>query len=146
MNKQELLMRIRKSRKAIESLCAKKDLESRAEPSSEWTFKSLLAHLAFWEHATLDVRSASKTAESLKDVHAINADLLAKTKNRTADDVVQEFVRSGEKLLEQINSLADQQLQASSPWGDGIPLIDHLADDTCEHYEEHLRRFFTGNL
>jgi hypothetical protein len=143
MNKEELLARIHESRGRIESLCGEgteTELEKRIEPHSEWTVKSLIAHVAFWEHATLHVRSGFRNAASLKDVHAINSDLLAKTKDRAAKEVVQEFVRSGEALVKHIRALTDEDLQQPSPWGDGISLIEHLADDTCIHYEEHLQR------
>jgi len=143
MNKKELLNRILESRKPIEVLCERateQTMELRTETQPEWTLKAFIAHLAFWEHATLDVLSGTRSADSLKDVHAINLELLVKTKRLSASEVLQEFARSGERLIAQINDLTPERLPGEGPWADGISLIEHLLDDTCVHYQEHFEK------
>jgi hypothetical protein len=140
MTKEELIRRIRESRGRIEDLCAKatlQELEDRPDPQSDWTIKALIAHLTFWEHATLDVVAGLASADSLKNVHAINSGLLAKSSEQPVAEVLREFAKSGERLTQQIEALSDEELQEPAPWGDGIPLIEHLADDTYVHYQEH---------
>ena len=143
MQKEELLRQIKQSRERVELLWADltpAQLEMPFDRHSDWTVKSLIAHLAFWELATLHILNKRILPEQLKDVHTINSDLLIKAKNRSGVEIIREFAESGERLFREIETLTDQQLQQSSPWNDGIPLIEHLADDTFLHYQEHYEK------
>jgi|GEM_PF-5696713 len=140
MKKEGLVTRIIQSRSALAELWAgvpdqKLDLEM--DHQSGWSIKALVAHLTFWERATLDCRSGRSSPASLKDVPGINSDLLVQARNRTANDVIRDFHESGKQIIDEINRLEDHELQQSSPWNDGKALWEHLADDTFVHYEEH---------
>lgn len=141
MTKQELLGRILEARAEVAMLCARFSLERLDQlpgPKPDWTAKDLIAHLSFWEHPTLDRLAGRNAAASWGDVHAINADLLRKSRERSAADVLLEFTESGARVLQEIEPLSDEDLMRESPWKDGKTLGDHVADDTCVHYEEHL--------
>ena len=98
----------------------------------------MLAHLSYWEHLTLDKLSGRITAASWGDVQATNEELLRKSRNRSVTDVLRGFFESGKRIIAEIERLTDEDLLRESPWGDGKQLWEHLADDTCVHYEQHL--------
>ena len=143
MQKKELVHQIIQSRNEIaqlfESLSEEK-MEAIADARTGWSIKTLIAHLSFWEWATLNCRSGKATIDSLKDVPAINAELLSRTQSRTAEEVLHEFQNSGRKLIQEISNFTDDELLGPAPWGDGKALWEHLADDTVVHYEEHKRK------
>jgi hypothetical protein len=140
LQKEELIWRIVESRKGIahlfESLSEEK-MEAIADERTGWSIKALIAHLTFWEWATLNCRSGRTTTESLKDIPTINAELLSQTRSRSALEVVREFEDSGKKVMEEVSNFTDEELLGAAPWGDGKTLWEHLMDDTVVHYEEH---------
>lgn len=141
MTTHELLDRIRKSRGEVKTLiegAPADQLERLPGPKPEWTAKDLLAHLSYWEHPTLDKRAGRTALASWGDVHATNEELLRKSRRRSVADVLREFAESGQRIIEEIERLSDDDLLNDSPWNDGKRLWEHLADDTCVHYEEHL--------
>lgn len=140
MKKDDLIRRIVESRNALAGFwqnLAEEKIDVVVDLQSGWNVKTLIAHLTFWERVTLDCHAGRASAESLRDVDAINASLLFDTRSRTVSDVLSEFSESGKSIIEEINALGDEELLNASPWKDGKPLWEHLADDTFIHYEEH---------
>ena len=140
MKTADLLHQIVESRNGIAQLCkhlSQERLDAIADELTGWSIKTLIAHLTFWERATLYVRSGFASAQSLRNVPAINAELLSRTRSRSAKEVLQEFQNSGKRLIDEIKNFTDEELLKESPWGDGKTLSEHLLDDTVVHYEEH---------
>lgn len=141
MTKRELLERIRKSRSEVENLSVGLSEELLSElpgPKPDWAAKDLLAHLAYWEHPTLDKLSGRSTISSLGEINAVNAELLNRSRLQSPGQIMKVFQESGKQVVSQIEELSDSDLLLESPWHDGKPLWAHLADDTCVHYDEHL--------
>ena len=97
----------------------------------------MIAHLSFWERATLDCSAGMMKPGAFRDIAGINASLITKSQARSVDDVLREFQEARAQVKNEIRRFTEEQLQAPSPWNDGKPLWEHLADDTYVHYEEH---------
>ena len=140
LQKAQLLHQITESRNAIAELLenlSNEKLDEIADQQTGWSIKTLVAHLTFWEFATLDCRCGRATTESLKDIPAINAELLTQTRSLSAEEVLHKFHHFEEKLIIEISNLTEGELLAPAPWPDRKPLWEHLLDDTVVHYEEH---------
>jgi Protein of unknown function (DUF1706) len=107
-------------------------------PKENWTVKDWIAHITFWEHPTLDRLKGQSKVKPLDDIDSINAELLQKSRALPLADVLGAFLESGRQVLSEIERCSDADLAGPSPWGDGKTLCEHIMDDTCEHYEEHL--------
>jgi hypothetical protein len=139
MTVQDVLQRIKKSRSEIAAICARfhpQQIDALPGPKPDWSTKDLLAHLAFWEFATLN-RLSGAGPKSF-DINKVNAELLRNSRERSVADVMQEFSQSGIRVIQEIEKLTDDDLLGESPWRDRKPLWEHLAYDTFVHYEEHL--------
>ena len=98
MKKDDLIRRIVESRNALAELwqnVAEEKIDEVADLQSGWSVKTLIAHVTFWERATLDCRAGRASAESLRDVNAINARLLFDTRSRPVNEVLRNFSESG---------------------------------------------------
>jgi len=107
-------------------------------PKENWTVKDWIAHITFWERPTLDRLKGQSKVKSLDDIDSINAELLQKSRALPLDEVLRVFFESGKQVLSEIDGCSDSQLEEPSPWGDGKTLCEHIIDDTCDHYDEHL--------
>ena len=139
MDKEELLGRIRETRGEIQSIClsvSEEKLESHPGPQSEWTAKDVLAHLTFWEHRTLDRLRGKLAGDSWGDVNSINADLLRRSREASVPKVVFEFLESEKRLVAEIQSLTEKELQQESPWKDRKAAVGA----SCGRHLRSLRR------
>jgi hemerythrin superfamily protein len=145
LDKNEFIHRIVSARNKIEQLIENLPEEKLNEIKNQsgWSIKTLIAHLTFWERATLDCHCGSASPESLKDVPAINAALVSRTNSRTSTEVVHEFHHHGAVLIEELHQFTDDQMTGPAPWKDDKQLWEHLADDTIVHYEEHEKTLRT---
>jgi hypothetical protein len=108
MNKQDLIRQIQESRSALKVLWSRASEQQMSEipgPQPGWTVKAFIAHLTYWEHATLDRLNGRVLEESWGDVDKINAELLVKAQARSIDEILREFNESGRQIIREIELL-----------------------------------------
>ncbi|MEO8274128.1 MAG: maleylpyruvate isomerase N-terminal domain-containing protein, partial [Chloroflexota bacterium] len=117
-------------------------------PMGEWTFKDLVAHLGGWRMARLPMIEAIARGEApppepwppeMDDVDEVNAWLQERDRDRTLEDVLDEYDQSFERLAAAIEAMPESVAADPDglPWAEGTPLIEI---DFTEHlHDEHLR-------
>jgi len=118
-------------------------------PMGEWTFKDLAAHLAAWRNYRIPMVEAVARGEPVPappwpagmpedDYDAINAWFQERDRNRTLDDVLNEYDSSFERLAVALEALPEAVAHDPHglPWMGGEAAID--ADFTEHLHEEHV--------
>jgi len=118
-------------------------------PMGEWTFKDLAAHLAAWRNYRIPMVEAAGRGEPMPappwpaeltedDYDAINAWFQERDRNRTLDDVLNEYDSSFERLAVALEALPEAVAHDPHglPWMGGEAAID--ADFTEHLHEEHV--------
>jgi hypothetical protein len=112
-----------------------------ATTSAGWTFKDLVAHVAWWaELTTKRLRHFRETGEMLGsggDADDLNAAVVARTKGRGARELLKELDASTDTLFEEIEKLDEKQLHAHDDWA-----IALVAGNTYGHFAEHHVELF----
>ncbi len=146
MNRTDLLTAIEAGRAELNELWSgvgENALTQRPGPQVDWSVKDLMAHLAYWEQTIADCIRQAMHGESPNwdvDVDAENARLLALTEGRSLAQVRQDFQTSLEAVRLLLDDLTEEDF--SSPerfdWLHGNPAWMTLADNSFQHYAEHL--------
>ena len=115
----------------------------------EWTFKDLAAHLAAWRNYRIPMVEAVARGEPVPappwpagmpedDYDAINAWFQERDRNRTLDDVLNDYESSFERLAVALEALPEAVAHDPHglPWMGGEAAID--ADFTEHLHEEHV--------
>ncbi len=144
MNKDELLRAIHAGRAEIEALWAvatDEQLERRPGPQADWSMKDLVAHLTFWEQDMVkSVQALQLTPEWHEDTDVVNTRVFEANKDRPVADVLNEYWQSLGQVDALVVSLTDDDLNSTTRLRtpDHISLAAYIADETFEHYQEHL--------
>jgi hypothetical protein len=100
-----------------------------------WSVKDVLAHIAAWEWRCASLLEASHDTKALlkaqPDVEALNHEIYEERKEWGWEEVEYDFRAAHKTLLEAIGQLPPQQL-------DDEFVQRTIADETWEHYDEHL--------
>jgi hypothetical protein len=119
-----------------------------------WTVKDHLAHVTAWERAVLALLERRPRYEALGvseatweagGIDAVNAALHALHRDLQPAEVVGDLLATHTQLREVVAGLTDEDLmrpyadfQPDDPRGIREPVIEWIAGDTYEHFEEHL--------
>jgi uncharacterized protein (TIGR03083 family) len=143
--KSELLQLIRDSRSRLEQTLARLDEQALEKPGPDgWAIKDHLAHLAAWSRraqASIDGRPAHEALgldESDlqgKSEDEINARLQAKSHQRPAAELLAEFRRAHDSILQEVESLPDDSLFGPNA---NERLLGRISSNTFGHDDDHL--------
>lgn len=102
-----------------------------------WTYKDVVAHVAAWEDRTASRlatfrESGARTSSGVTDTDEFNADVVARTQERSARDVLDELESSHARLLTEIGKLEPAHLRADDGW-----VLAVVAGNSYGHYAEH---------
>lgn len=141
--KAELLERIRAGRARLEAVVAKLDETALEKADADgWAIKDHLAHLADWsERAAAGIQGRpayeglklDKSAMDLSE-DEVNARLQARSHSRPAAELLADFRRANDHILQLITDLPDSKL-----FGPGADerLLGNIIGNTYEHDSEH---------
>jgi hypothetical protein len=118
-------------------------------PMGEWTFRDLTAHLAAWRNVRIPIVRALARGEPPPsppwppelgddDYDRINDWLQERDRDRSLDDVLEDYDRSFEGLAAAIEALPESIAHDPNlvDWTEGKAIVD--ADFTGHLHEEHL--------
>lgn len=145
MNKPELLKTIRTQRAEVQALwtdLSDEQMTQRPGPQPDWSAKDTIAHITFWEQRMLDSIRAMKAGEQpdwTGDIDGVNARAFADHKDQPLADVLGDFRRSGEEVIQALESLPESDIFEAGRFAplQGDPLIGYIAGNTYGHYDEH---------
>lgn len=156
-DKSELLERIRRDRSELEAAIASMSNEqlSAVPAGGSWSVKDHLAHLAAWEQSIVALLQGKQRHEGLgidnsvymnDDIDEINRSIYELHRNASVEQVLENFHRSHQSLMQLIERMSDDDLQKpyshylpDEPGEDtGSPIVRWIIGDTYEHYAEHL--------
>ena len=147
----EVAVRIRDDQRFWRSIVAEVGRDRMEEPGSigEWTFRDLVAHLVAWRN--MRIPSIEAAARGLPepprpwppeiagdDYDGINRWFQDRDRDRSLDDVLDDYDRSFERLAQAIEALPEAIAHDPNgmAWTGGEPVVDL---DFTEHlHEEHL--------
>jgi hypothetical protein len=148
-NLSDLLSVIRSERNNLEHLIRQLSDSQKVEPGvvGNWSIKDIMAHIAAWEKLAIDRINATLTGESLKFpviegddfVDNINHQVYEKNKDLPLEVVQDDFNRSFNDFLHQIQSLDDETLTQKLPfdWAGNLTVQVLISANTHWHYVEH---------
>lgn len=143
MSKAQLLAADEREFARLDSLLEPLSAAQLTAPTSEggWSVKDHLAHLAAW----LTNTSQRIERQGVGDLDAIPDDeinemLYQRDKGRPFTEVLANLRASRDRLRALVSPLTDVAVITPDyyPWCNGRPLIDSLAGNMHEHYQEHL--------
>ena len=116
----------------------------------EWSIKDILAHLTFWERRMLyliDTAARGERPQSLvgddedRDarIDRLNQENFVANQDRPLSEVLADYQRTFELVLEMLGTLSDEDLSDSGRIAQmlGGSVSELIAGDTYEHYQEH---------
>jgi hypothetical protein len=111
-----------------------------------WTVKDVLAHIQYWEQFVLTLLRAAAEGQppdmphfTEEQVDRLNGDVFARNCARALSDVRADFRQTQEQLLAALQALPDDPNdQRWALWRDREQPWMLIANNTYEHYEEHL--------
>jgi hypothetical protein len=152
-DKAELLERAQREYAVLEQTIGQLSEAQMTTPlDGSWSAKDILAHIAAWQQILLGFhigrRPFHEAAQGIAanyetdDIDTINEALYQRDKNRPLSEVLDAFRRSHQEIMTTIERLSEADLfRAYTPVGrdpsGGGQLINWIAGDTYEHYEEH---------
>lgn len=103
--------------------------------SNGWSVKDILAHIAAWEWRCAGMLSLAQDSnmpfQGTPDVDALNDEIYQERKDWSWEEVDSDFREAHETLLTAIRALPPERLSD--------PVVQKsIAEETWEHYEEHL--------
>jgi uncharacterized protein (TIGR03083 family) len=141
-SKAELLDRMRTARAELEQTLAGLDQAALTAPGPEgWSVKDHLAHLAAWGRQVLGSMDGRPSHEVLGveaevyargDYNEMNALVRAQNESRSTPDVLAEFRRVHQTLVERVAALPEAEL-----FGDDRGRLSNIESDSYEHDDEH---------
>ncbi|MCB8943081.1 MAG: ClbS/DfsB family four-helix bundle protein [Ardenticatenaceae bacterium] len=155
MNKTELLMKIEKSREALEAAVARlSEAQLTQTTDNGWAAKDHLAHLAAWEAGIAALLQKQVRQEAMnvdeetfweEGEEAVNGMIYERNRERPLADILAFFHDSHQQLMAVLAELSDEDLQKTyshyqpdAPGEDsGAPIVGWVIGNTFEHYELH---------
>ena len=149
----QLVERIEREHAAFTASLAQLSDAQMTEPGAQddWSVKDILAHISFWHRRMshlVDSMARGEPFTSLRNegedgdaaVDRVNAENYAANHGRPLADVRAEYDQAYQQALASVSRLADDDLAADSQISTalGAPVLDLIAGDTYEHYQEHL--------
>ncbi len=144
MNKDDLLKAIHTGRAEIEALwtgATDEQLDQRPGPQADWSMKDLVVHLTFWEQDMVkSVGAGQITSDWHENTDVVNVRVFETNKDRPVEDVLNEYWRSLAQVDTLVVSLSEAELSSTTRLltPDTMPLWAYIADETFEHYAEHI--------
>lgn len=156
--KAEVLDAIESSHQDMMRLLAALSAEERTAPVFDdgWSVKDHLAHINAWENMTIGWTEASLRGENVQRyapgftysnddeaesvMHRLNDHLYEQNRERSWDEVIREFRRTHQRILDRVKALSEQDIFDPNrfAWRQGNPLIGLLEGNTYGHYREHI--------
>ncbi len=150
MDKTQLLDMIRAGRARLETTLAQisEARMTQAGVEGEWSVKDALAHITAWEQCMLSWLKAAASGEvpsvpvpgDWDYVHRLNRQTFEENHNRSLPDILADFHRSFQQILQAVEALSDEDLTPplQAEWAKGESRWDLIAANTYEHYQDHL--------
>jgi uncharacterized damage-inducible protein DinB len=139
--KAEVLDRIHTTHTRLEQALAAlspEQLEAR-DTVGDWSAKATLGHITWWEQVPVHMLRGEPDEDLLPneewDTDRANAVLLARNQPRPLDDIIADFNASYASLLQELEAMPAARLDETAPYGGS--LLEHIAGNTYEHYDEH---------
>ncbi len=148
MTKEELLGDIESAwdelQSAIDGLS--EEQMTRLPVSGDWTLKDLLAHLAVWQSRLVTdlfkIERGLTPEWNLSDaqVDALNARFYREQKDRLLERILDDLYGVHAVLMSRLEALSEFALTdpKKHKWLKGKPLSAFVAEDSLEHYREHV--------
>jgi hypothetical protein len=140
MTREDLLYFIRTNRADFAALwedLTVEEMERRPGPFPERSIKDMIAHVVWWENmmlAAVSHRVDGTPAPDLSDCAGINDRVFEENKNRPLIDVLMDFEKNLEVMIERLESLTTHELNDTS---EGVTLLQYFTSNTVDHYAEH---------
>jgi len=155
MDKRQFVDRLRRERSEWNALLAQVSPERKTQPgfAGQWSVKDVIAHVTAYEQWLVTWLASAKRGVLPKpsivnspDVDARNALIYEANKHRPLPDVMDDAEQVFRALISEVESLPDGDLSNERRtawfiepfWKESIPLYQAIADDSYEHYHEHL--------
>jgi len=149
VTRDELIRRITEGYERIRRLIAGVDpVRLGTDPVFDgWTVKDLLAHIAAWQSITVTNLFRLERGQPLlygrldpQKLAELNARLYAELKDWPLEKVLADLEGSYRQLINRISLLSEQELNDPRHFKQlrGRPLWRLIAENTWQHYEEHL--------
>jgi len=121
--------------------------------TGDWSVKDIIAHVTAYEQGLVKWLEAALRGELLElpdldhpDVDQRNAVIFSRNRDRLLEEVLLESEEVFEQLLELVRGLAEQDLMEPDKsewfvrprWNESRPLWKCIADDSYEHYHQHI--------
>lgn len=146
-SKEQLLQDVQSQRRRLEKILSTLDPAAMTRPGAlgTWSVKDVLAHLAAWEGLFLEwyrsgvqgsVPATSPVGMSQKAMQALNAQIYARNRGRSLEEVLAEFQASYRQIVAVLETIAEEDLFAPArfPWTGKLTLAEYVAGNTCNHY------------
>jgi hypothetical protein len=123
-DKAEVLENIRQARAELETSFARLSHEQMDGPATDggWTIKDHLSHIAEWQRRALAVMDGrephegfqidKETFDQFEDVHALNEYLFQRNRNRSLEDVLEDFRSTHQQVEARVGEMDNDQLQS----------------------------------
>jgi hypothetical protein len=105
-----------------------------------WDLRCVLAHIAGWDGYFIEIVERLRAGEKVPywgDMDAFNEVLVEERKDRTWDEVKDEFVKVGEDFIAMYSGL-EEELWSKRLWEQGKPTPAWVVEINAEHYRDHL--------
>ncbi|MFZ5857552.1 MAG: ClbS/DfsB family four-helix bundle protein [Chloroflexota bacterium] len=148
--KEELFAKIEEEWAALMDVVAKLGAKQLSTPDAGgWTPTDNLAHLTEWMNILLGYHMDKRPAHEVMgvapevvegwDFDKINAVLVERNKNRSAEDVLDELKTVYARVMDRLKSTPFEKLLQPRHPDDpqSYPLLASVAGDTYEHFAEH---------
>ena len=149
MDKSRLLNYIRIGNSNIEQIFAALNDAQLSQPGAEgeWSVKDTIAHIAYWQQREADFLNNARGGGSDRhydpdyNVDAINAWIHVNSRGLSAHDIMAEYRKSYQELIDEIGRLSQSDLDEMTkyPWTENDTLWNTLAEETYKHVAEHLK-------
>jgi hypothetical protein len=155
MDKAEFLDTMRWERERWEALLAEVGEPRMEQPgvSGDWSVRDIVAHVIAYERGLVEWLEAASRGESVTfpvldhpDVDRRNAAILRENEGRSLEDILLESRRVFERLLQVVQALSEEELvdaertewYVKPRWGEARALWKCIADDSYQHYHQHM--------
>jgi hypothetical protein len=155
MDKSQLVETLRRERAQWNELLSQVSAERKTQPgcAGQWSVKDIVAHVNTYEQWLVSWLASAKRGVLPKpsivnspDVDARNAVIYETNRHRPLGDVLAEAEQVFQQLVVEVESLPDEDLSNERRtawfvepfWKESIPLYQAIADDSYEHYHEHM--------
>ncbi len=147
ISKSQLLEKIRTCQAEFEQLLAplSETQMTTAGVNGTWSIKDIIAHLNAWQGVALNrLRAAASGKEPMVPqdftIDDLNERFYQENKARSLPDVVADFRRTHQEIVEAVEALSEDDLNNPHrySWWEGEPLWPNIAGNTYEHTYEHI--------